>query len=63
MASERSHEEVTTEGREEAATARSDRAALPSQVPGRSGCRFGYLPGPGGRAVVYADGHVEWENK
>jgi prepilin-type processing-associated H-X9-DG protein len=21
---------------------------------------LGFVPGPGGRAVVYADGHVEW---
>ena len=22
---------------------------------------MGYVPGPGGRAIVYADGHVKWK--
>jgi prepilin-type processing-associated H-X9-DG protein len=32
-----------------------------SAISDPSKTRLGYVPGPGGRAILYADGHVIWE--
>ena len=34
---------------------------LASDMKNPAQTTIGYMPGPGGRAVVYADGHVKWQ--
>lgn len=34
---------------------------LQKDIANPAGTEMGYIPGPGGRAVMYADGHVKWK--